>query len=184
MIAAKKLVDSHAGDHTEREAGEDLVVKRDAFRFVRSFLVEIGAYLAFKRISLDSFIVSFVRHLFSPCERLDFVPTRYRRWYRLCPSKLPTPTQLVAQNVEVVSVHWLNEIECRAALSNYNSIRNLKRKTDLTIKRQRHLFLVRLQQQLDLGVVRDDDGTIRECKRTDRSNNYRVHRRKDHWSTG
>src|SRR6185369_17147178 len=90
-------------------------------------------------------------------------------------TELTTPTQLVAQNVEVVSVHWLNEIECRAALSNHDFIRNFQRKTDLTIKRQCHLFLVRLQQQLDLGVVRHDDGTIRECKRTDRSNNNPVY---------
>src|ERR1700741_2492866 len=65
-------------------------------------------------------------------------------FFVLAVSVLTTPAQLVAQNVEVVSIHWLNEIECRAALSNHDSIGNFQRKPDLPIERQCYLFLVRL----------------------------------------
>src|SRR5215213_792804 len=59
--------------------------------------------------------------------------------------RLTTPAQFVAQDVEVVSITRLNEVERRAALPNYDPVRNLESKTNLPVERQRHVFVVCLQ---------------------------------------
>src|ERR1051325_9958251 len=46
-----------------------------------------------------------------------------------------SPSQLVAQNVEVVSIARLNEVESSSTLLNYDPITNFQRKSNLTIKR-------------------------------------------------
>jgi hypothetical protein len=46
-----------------------------------------------------------------------------------------SPSQLIAQNVKVVSIARLNEVERSATLLNHNPITNPERKTNLTIER-------------------------------------------------
>src|SRR6185369_11592749 len=121
-----EFVDRNTCDHAERESDQDLGVKRYALRLIRRLFVKIGSYFTFERVSFESIrVVSFFRHV--------------------CVLRLTPPTQLIAQNVEVVSIAWLNEIERRAALANPDAIRNLQRKTNLPVERQRYIFLVCLQ---------------------------------------
>src|ERR1041385_6979177 len=151
MIATPKTIYSNACDHAGCEADENARVKRHAFRLVASLFVEIRCYLALECVSRDSVLIFFFRH-----------------W-------LSTPAQFVAQHVEIVSIHRLNEIESRAALANRHAIFRLERKPDLSIERQCDLFMLSLQQQFDLGIVRHDDGAVGKRKRTDRSYHDRIH---------
>ncbi len=124
MIAAQSAIDRDAGNHADCQPDQDLRVQRNAFRLIRRHLVQIGCYLAFERVALESFwFVVFFRHVF----------------------ELATPTQLIAQNVEIVSIHWLNEIESRTTFTNRDAILNFQREPDLPIERQCYFFVVSLQ---------------------------------------
>src|SRR6266404_3226845 len=96
---------------------------------------------------------------------------------------LAAPSQFIPQDVEVVSIHGLDQIKCRAAFANDYSIFNLQRESRLPIEGQCNVFLFSLQAQLDDCIVRDNNGTIRKCEGTNRSYYYGIHRRKDDWPT-
>ena len=115
MIAANKRLFDDARDHADYQTDQDLRVQRHAFRLVGSLFVEIRGYLAFKGIALDSV----------GCAALIVFVFRHR---------LAAPAQLVAQNVEIVSVAWLNQVESRAALANDDAVVNLEWKTNLPIE--------------------------------------------------
>src|SRR5882762_8182556 len=89
---------------------------------------------------------------------------------------LPSPAQLVAQHVEIISIHWLHQIECRVALSDEDAVVRVQRQTDLAIKRQRHVFVFSLQTQLDQRLIGHHDWSVGKCERTDWRKHDRVHR--------
>src|SRR5258708_35661939 len=55
-----------------------------------------------------------------------------------------SPAQFVAQHLEIVSVHRLNEVESRLALANQHAVLRLQWKSHLPIESQRHAFICRL----------------------------------------
>src|SRR5688572_15566246 len=103
MIAPEHTIGYSARHYADSQTDQNLRVQRHAFRLVGSLCVEISGYLAFKGIARDS-----VR-----CAALIVFVFRHR---------LAAPAQLVAQNVKVVSVAWLNQVEGRAALANDDAV--------------------------------------------------------------
>ena len=66
MIAAEDTIDSDARNHADCQPDQDLRVQRPAFRLIGRLFVQVGCYLAFDRIALDSFsIVVFFRPVFT-----------------------------------------------------------------------------------------------------------------------
>ncbi len=53
MVATKSVVDRNTRNHAHRQANQNARVQREAFRFVRCFLIEIGRDFTLEGIGVD-----------------------------------------------------------------------------------------------------------------------------------
>src|SRR5690242_20621011 len=70
---------------------------------------------------------------------------------------LPSPLQLVSQNIEIITVRRLHQIECCAAFSDADAVAGVERVADLAVEGEDDAFVLVEKFHLDHRRVGNDD---------------------------